>query len=327
MSFIVSAMRFALPSALLICLVSEAKSLSVAVTMASKPDIPSCPANVAAYSVFCASVSCAKPPRRSIKTSMNGRMFPLASDRVKPKAFMASLTASVGFAIRDSQLRSAVPAWLALMPLLAIRPNATAMSSTLYFLAPATGATYLKDSPSIATLVLDAADAVASTSEKCAASLACNPNAVNASVTMSLVNARSSPEAAARFIIPSRPFNMSSVFHPAMAIYSRACADSVAENLVAMPISLAFSVSWATSSPAAPEMATTLDICASKFIPALTAYPVSVPNAAAAAPVNPFIPLVRPDWSTFVSIKMEPSACANRTTPLHRFKKRYFLSH
>ena len=267
----VSAIFLALPSALLICSAREAKSLSDAFTIASNPDIPSCPAKEAASCVFCASDNLPKPVRSSPKTSLNGFMLPFASVRDTPSVFIASFTSSVGFTIRESSERNAVPAWLALIPLFAIRPSANDTSSMLYFIAPATGATYLKDSPSIATSVLEADEAMANTSEKCAASLACNPKAVMESVTISETIAKSSPEAAARFITPSMPFSISSVFQPAIAMYSKACADSVAEYFVSMPICFAFSVSAVISSPVAPEIASTLDICASKSIPALTA--------------------------------------------------------
>ena len=62
-------------------------------------------------------------------------------------------------------------------------------------------------------------EAFANISAKCVESFADNPNAVNASVTMSLVVARSSPEAAAKFIIPSIPSSISPVFQPAIAMY------------------------------------------------------------------------------------------------------------
>ena len=80
-----------------------------------------------------------------------------------------------------------------------------------------------------------------------------------------------SPEAAARFIIPGRPLSILSVSQPAIAIYLRASEASVALNFVAAPISLAFSVSAARSSPVAPEIAETSDIPASKLDPTLTA--------------------------------------------------------
>ena len=174
-----------------------------------------------------------------------------------------------------------MPAWLALMPLFAIKPTAMAVSCTEYPSAPATGATYLNVSPIIDTLVLALLDAAASTSENSAESDALNPNAVRASVTMSDVVARSSPDAAARFMMPSMPFSMSSVFQPAIAIYSKASADSVAENFVFLPISLALSVRAFRSSPVLPEIAETLDISASKDAPAFTA---CVPRATAAPP-------------------------------------------
>ena len=69
------------------------------------------------------------------------------------------------------------------------------------------------------TFVLALEAAAAITSANLPASLASIPNAVRASVTMSEVVAKSSPDAAARFIIPSIPSSMSSVFQPAIAIY------------------------------------------------------------------------------------------------------------
>ena len=105
-----------------------------------------------------------------------------------------------------------------MIPLLAIRPIAVDTSSTLNPSAPATGATYLKVSPIIATFVFAFELAAARTSAKCVESFAERPKAVSASVTISDVVARSSPDAAARFMIPSIPSSISLVFQPAIAI-------------------------------------------------------------------------------------------------------------
>ena len=121
------------------------------------------------------------------------------------------------------------------------------------------------------------------------------PNAVIASVTISDVLARSSPDAAARFIMPSIPFSMSVVSHPAIAIYCMASADSVAENFVLAPISLAFSVSWLRSSPEAPEIALTFDMPSSKLEPTEIAAPAADEKAPVAAPIALFISPAPPD--------------------------------
>ena len=120
-----------------------------------------------------------------------------------------------------------------LVPEFAIKPRAIDVSSTEKPKAPATGATYLKDSPNIETFVFALVDALARTSAKCDAfetsftnpsfiivvvPSAANPKAVIASVTISEVVAKSNPSAAARFIMPSILCNISSVFHPAIAI-------------------------------------------------------------------------------------------------------------
>ena len=103
-------------------------------------------------------------------------------------------------------------------------------------------------------------DAAAMTSASRPESFAEYPMAVSASVTMSDADARSDPEAAARFMIPSMPFSMSDVFHPAIAIYSNASADSWAVKIVLLPISLAFSDSLSISFDVAPDIASTFDI-------------------------------------------------------------------
>ena len=95
---------------------------------------------------------------------------------------------------------------------------ASAVSSAENLSAPAIGAQYLKVSPIMDTLVFALELAAARMSAKCPESLAVRPNAVSASVTISDVVVRSSPDAAARFMIPSIPSSMSEVFHPAIAI-------------------------------------------------------------------------------------------------------------
>ncbi len=113
------------------------------------------------------------------------------------------------------------------------------------------------------TLVFALLDAAASTSANRPESLAFSPKAVRASVTISEVVPRFSPEAAARFMIPARPSTMSPAFHPAIAMYWYASALSAVENLVFAAISIAFWPSKVISSPVAPEMACTLLIPAS----------------------------------------------------------------
>ena len=152
-----------------------------------------------------------------------------------------------------------------------MRPSAIDVSSAEIPNAPATGAAYWNDSPSIATFVFALLLAAASTSAKCPESFADNPKAVRASVTISDVRARSSPDAAARFMMPPIPLIISSDFHPAIAMYSMAAPASVAEKDVVDPISLALAFSASNSSPVAPDMDWTVDICASKSFPTLTA--------------------------------------------------------
>ena len=215
--------------------------------MASSPDIASWPAREDASSAASASERPLNPFRRSVMTSFRLFIFPLSSVREIPSLFIALWTSFVGFVSLLIMERRAVPALEPFIPALAMRPIASAVSSAVYPKAPATGATYLNVSPIMPTFVFAFEDACARTSEKCPASLAFMPNAVRASVTISEVVAKSSPDAAARLMIPSIPFSISSVFHPAIAIYSNAAADSVAENFVVEPISFALSVSFSSS--------------------------------------------------------------------------------
>ena len=160
---------------------------------------------------------------------------------------------------------------LPFIPAFPIIPIATEISSTLYPIAPAVEAQYLNVSPIRATFVFAFDDVAAITSANLPLSFAAIPNAVKPSVTMSDVAAKSSPDAAARFIIPAMPSVISAVFQPAIAIYFIASALSLAENAVVAPISFAFAVSFAISSPLAPEIAPTSDIAASKSAAVFTA--------------------------------------------------------
>ena len=239
--------------------------------MASSPDIASCPPIVAAIFVFSASLKPAKPLRRSPMISFKDFMEPSLFVIEIPSSSIAIATSSVGLASLVIIDRRDVPACPALIPEFAISPIATAVSSAEKPSAPATGATYLNVSPIMLTFVLAFEEAAARTSAKCPDSFADIPNAVNASVTISEVTAKLSPDAAARSITPSMPESISSVFQPAIAIYSNALAASVALNFVFAPISFALSDSFSKSAPAAPEIADTFDIPASKSEPTLTA--------------------------------------------------------
>ena len=91
--------------------------------------------------------------------------------------------------------------------------------------------------------------------------------AVSASVTMSEVVARSAPDAAARFMTPSIPSSISSVFHPAIAMYEKPSPISVAVNLLDSESSIALSDSCCICSAVAPEIASTFDMDDSKSMP------------------------------------------------------------
>ena len=186
--------------------------------IASIPAMASLPKMVLAAAVCSVSERPPRLLRKLSKTSCRVFISPLRLVRLMPYRSMAPCILSVGAARFAREVLRLVPAMEPLTLAFAIRPRARETSSTEYFNAPATGATYLKDSPIIPTLVFAFALACARTSAKCPESDACSPKAVKASVTMSEVVARSSFEAAARLIMPSMPFSISSVFQPAIAI-------------------------------------------------------------------------------------------------------------
>ena len=187
-----------------------------------------------------------------------------------------------------------------MIPAFAIKPIATAASSAEYPIAPQIGAAYLNVSPIIETFVFALVDAAARISAKCPESFALNPNAVNASVTMSEVVARSSPEAAARFITPSRPSIMSCVFHPAIAIYCIPCAASEALNFVFAPISRAFARRSSISFPVAPDIDDTFDISESKSAAVFTAaVPIPIIPVVSGISFFPALVNVSPTFPTF----------------------------
>ena len=237
---------------------------------------------------------CLKLPPLSIKSTSTVPMlllkFSMTSIRLfvppvlfsidMPNSFIAFPTSPVPDAILASDVFNAFPACEPFTPEFAIIPNATAVSSTLYPSDPAIGAQYLKLSPIMETFVFAFDDAAAKTSANRALSFAVNPNAVSPSVTMSDVAAKSSPDAAARFIIPAIPSIISAVFQPAIAIYCIASALSLAENAVVAPICCAFafkmfiavSVMFSPSlkdSPISPAFCIMPDISSSATAPAI----------------------------------------------------------
>ena len=163
----------------------------------------------------------------------------------------------------------------------------------------------MKVSPIRATLVLELLLAWARTSENMAESCAASPKAVRASVTISEVDARSSPDAAARFMIPGRPATISFAFQPAMAMYSSACPASVAENCVVRPISWAAAFNMSISDREAWEIACTVLICFSNEPP----YPKDTATAA-------LIPAAAAFADFTIPLKVRSAALSNALRPL-----------
>ena len=218
LSCMVVAIFSAVPSQLLMALFSFSISPGAAFITARKPDMAFLPTRASALAAFSDSDIWENATRQSARISPRPLILPSAFVVwmvSSPNDSPAKVTSPVRLV---SMVRIAVPAWEDLIPAFAIRPIASAVSSAENPSAPATGAQYLKVSPIMDTLVFALEDAAARISAKCPESAADRPRAVSASVTMSDVVARSSPEAAARFMMPSMPSSISPVFQPAIAI-------------------------------------------------------------------------------------------------------------
>ena len=148
----------------------------------------------------------------------------------------------------------------------------------------ATGAIYFIASPVSLTDVFVLLAASANTSATCPASDASNPNPRKVAAAISELVAKSSPDAAAKSKSPGIASIISVVVNPAAAKFSIPCAASVAEKAVSAPNCIAKSFNFLNSSFVAPEIAFTLDICASNSEPTLTDA-VSPVVIAATAPV------------------------------------------
>ena len=214
----VSAIFSAEPSQLSMAEDSFSMSAGAAFMRARKPLMACFPTKDSAACAFSDSESPEKASRQSPKMSESERMEPSA-------LVVATVTSPMDFPEMVKSLlrlvmtvRRAVPACVDLIPEFAIRPMASAVSSALKPKAPAIGAQYLKVSPIMETLVFALEDAAARISAKCPESFAESPKAVKASVTISEVRAKSSPDAAARFMMPSIPEIMSFDFQPAIAM-------------------------------------------------------------------------------------------------------------
>ena len=197
----------------------------------------------------------------------------------------ASEVSSISLLILENNVLNVVPDSLAFIPLFAINPAATATSCTAKPKVPANGAEYLNVSPRSATLVLDLEAVWANTSQKTSVSFADNPNAVNASDTISLTKPKSEKLAVARFTIGVIPASILWVSQPAKDRYWSPSEAWVADHCVDSPISLALLVNACNSLPVVPLIACTLAMPCSKSIPALVAYPANA-NIGADKPIS-----------------------------------------
>ena len=110
LSIITDAMSSAAPFALFISSVNFWKSSSEALTIANNPDIPSCPANIAAYCAFCSSVNPANFSLNSTIVWLNGFIVPSVFVILILSSSTASFASPTGFANLVMVERNAVPA-------------------------------------------------------------------------------------------------------------------------------------------------------------------------------------------------------------------------
>ena len=213
----------------------------------------------------------------------------------------------VGFASRDRAPRSAVPAWDPLMPASDMMPMAAAVSSRLWLMELATGATYFMASPMSSVWALVRAAASANTSATWEASEASSPNPRMAEAAISEEVAKSAPEEAAKSSMPGMAAIISSTVKPALARFSMPWATSEAEKEVSAPSCSAWASRASISVEVAPAMACTRSIWASKSLPIVTA---AVPMAKMGA-VTPAV-RVFPRLDTFPPMPwiLSPALCS-----------------
>ena len=166
----VSAILCAAPLQLSIAPESFAISPSPAFINARNPDMAFFPTSDSAAAAFSDSDKPLKAVLQSARISDKSLMEPSAlvvATVTSPIFSPQILTSPERFVI---MVRREVPAWVDLIPAFAIRPMASAVSSTEKPKAPAIGAQYLKVSPIIDTFVFALELAAASTSAKCSES-------------------------------------------------------------------------------------------------------------------------------------------------------------
>ena len=150
----------------------------------------------------------AKPPNvplNSCITCIKVFVLPSALNNDTPNLSICAAALSDGLIKEFNACLIPVPACEPLTPLFAKVPSIIATSCMLYPKAPATGATYLNDSPSKSTVVFDEREASANTFTNSVVSSADLPNAVKLSVTISDTLDKSSPDAAPRASTPGIP--------------------------------------------------------------------------------------------------------------------------
>ena len=162
----VSAIERDVPSQFEIALESLSISAGAAFIRARKPDIAFLPTRVSAALAFSDSDIWSNATLQSAKISERLRIEPSELEvaiSISPKAAEQNFTSPERAVIME---RMEVPDCVDLIPAFAIKPKASAVSSQENPKAPAIGAQYLKDSPSMETLVFALELAAANTSAK-----------------------------------------------------------------------------------------------------------------------------------------------------------------
>ena len=161
-------------------------------------------------------------------------------------------------------LRSAVPAWLPLMPLFAIAASIAVVCSMLSPAFLATGATNFMESWKLPMSRAELEKLAAITSVTLPVSLAFRPKALRVAPATSADCARSDPVACARFNVAPVTLVISVAENPSFENSSCKADTWEALNLVELPSSRAFSFSFLNSPAVAPETAFTFAIDCSK---------------------------------------------------------------
>ena len=225
--------------------------------------------------------------------------------RVRPSS--SSLLPLAAICSRVRPVRSAVPASLPRMPLLASRPMVAARSSSGTPRFRAIGAAYFSDSPRSSTVWLDLFADWVSTSTTRAVSPVCSPKARRLSAAMLPISSKVMDVASAPRTMPPSASVVSFALNPARLSAVASIATSVGVP-AATAATASISLRSTSNEPAPPSIADALRSSASNLPNCMVMPCIARPMPAAA---NPLARLCPSDLPAFCAVPSTPLSFAS----------------